>query len=56
VKDSPSNLFEGQKDQRTVSDTRWHFAMAGSYVAEIERMQEEVMGYLTRHASQPAPT
>ncbi len=27
--------------------------MAGGFRAEIERMQEEVLEYLTRHASQP---
>ena len=30
-------------------------AVASGYRAEIARMQEEVLEYLTRHASQPAP-
>ena len=30
-------------------------AMASGYKAEIERMQDEVLEYLTRHASQPVP-
>jgi hypothetical protein len=29
--------------------------MASGYRAEIERMQAEVLEYLTRHASQPLP-
>jgi hypothetical protein len=29
--------------------------MAGGYRAEIEKMQREVLEYLTRHASQPPP-
>lgn len=29
--------------------------VASGYRAEIVRMQEEVLAYLTRHASQPAP-
>ena len=28
-------------------------AVAGGYRAEIERMQQEVLDYLTRHASEP---
>ncbi len=31
-------------------------SMASGYRAEIEKMQREVLEYLTRHASQPAPT
>jgi hypothetical protein len=30
-------------------------AVASGYKAEIERMQGEVLGYLTRHASEPVP-
>ncbi len=30
--------------------------VAGGYRAEIEKMQAEVLAYLTRHASQPLPT
>ncbi len=30
-------------------------AVAGGYRSEIARMQEEVLDYLTRHASEPAP-
>jgi len=30
-------------------------AMAGSFIAEIEKMHREVMDYLSRHASQNAP-
>ena len=29
--------------------------MASGYRAEIEKMQREVLDYLTRHASQPVP-
>jgi hypothetical protein len=29
--------------------------IASGYVDEIEKMQKEVMEYLTRHASQPEP-
>jgi len=30
-------------------------AVASGYRAEIARMQDEVLEYLTRHASEPAP-
>jgi hypothetical protein len=30
-------------------------AVASGYRAEIARMQDEVLDYLTRHASEPAP-
>ena len=30
-------------------------AVAGAYRAEVARMQDEVLEYLTRHASQPTP-
>jgi hypothetical protein len=30
-------------------------SMASGYRAEIEKMQREVLEYLTRHASQPPP-
>jgi hypothetical protein len=30
--------------------------MAGAYLAEIEKMNTEVMDYLSRHASEPVPT
>lgn len=29
--------------------------MSGAYLAEIEKMHAEVMEYLSRHASEPAP-
>ncbi len=29
--------------------------MASGYLAEIEKMHAEVMAYLSRHASEPAP-
>jgi hypothetical protein len=29
--------------------------MAGAYLAEIEKMHAEVMEYLRRHATEPAP-
>jgi hypothetical protein len=31
-------------------------AVASGYRAEIERMQQEVLDYLTRHASEPVTT
>jgi hypothetical protein len=31
-------------------------SMASGYRAEIEKMQREVLEYLTRHASEPMPT
>jgi hypothetical protein len=30
-------------------------SMASGYRAEIEKMQDEVLEYLTRHVSEPAP-
>ncbi len=30
--------------------------MAGAYLAEIEKMNVEVMAYLSHHASEPMPT
>ncbi len=30
-------------------------AVASGYRAELERMQDEVLDYLTRHASEPIP-
>jgi hypothetical protein len=30
-------------------------AVASGYRAEVARMQQEVLDYLTRHASEPAP-
>lgn len=30
-------------------------AVAGGYRAEISRMQDDVLEYLTRHASEPTP-
>jgi len=30
-------------------------AVASGYKAEVERMQKEVLEYLTRHASEPVP-
>lgn len=31
-------------------------AVAGGYRAEVTRMQDEVLEYLTRHTSEPIPT
>jgi hypothetical protein len=48
--------FEGLVAQFRVTTSRAEFdLMAGSYLAEIERMHAEFMEYLKRHASEPAP-
>lgn len=48
--------FEGRVAQFRVSVPRENFpAMAEGYLAEIEKMYAEVMEYLRRHASEPAP-
>jgi hypothetical protein len=48
--------FEGLVVQFRVSVPRENFpAMAEGYLAEIEKMHAEVMEYLRRHASEPAP-
>jgi hypothetical protein len=38
----------------TATPTEFPF-VAGGYRAEIVRMQDEVLEYLTRHANEPAP-
>lgn len=48
--------FEGLVAQFRVSVQPENFtAMAGGYLAEIEKMHSEVMDYLSRHSSKPAP-
>jgi hypothetical protein len=48
--------FEGLVAQFRVSVPPEEFTlMAGGYLAEIEKMHQEVMEYLKRHANQPAP-
>lgn len=48
--------FEGLVAQFRVTASPGEFKlMAGSYLAEIENMHAEVMEYLGRHASDPAP-
>mgnify|MGYP000310910724 CR=1 FL=1 len=48
--------FQGLLAQLRVTATPAEFPLvAGAYRAEIVRMQDEVLAYLTRHASQPAP-
>jgi hypothetical protein len=49
-------LFEGWIAQFRVNVPKENFhAMAEGYLAEIEKMHAEVMEYLSRHASEPAP-
>jgi hypothetical protein len=40
---------------RVTARTDLFSSMASGYRAEIERMQQEVLEYLTRHVSQPLP-
>ena len=48
--------FQRLLSQLRVTATPEEFpAVASSYRAEIARMQDEVLEYLTRHASEPAP-
>ena len=50
------SYFEDLLAQMRVSARPEEFpSMAGGYRAEIEKMQREVLEYLTRHASQPPP-
>lgn len=39
--------------RKTARPTEFH-AMASGYIAEIEKMQKEVMEYLSRHISETA--
>jgi hypothetical protein len=49
--------FQSVLPQLRVTATPEEFPyVASGYRAEIERMQDEVMQYLTRHASEPIPT
>jgi hypothetical protein len=49
--------FQRLLSQLRVTATPEEFPLvAGGYRAELVRMQEEVLEYLTRHASEPAPT
>lgn len=48
--------FEGLVAQFRVTTSPAEFKlMASGYLAEIERMHAEVMEYLKRHVSEPAP-
>ena len=48
------SYFQGLLAQQRLTATPEEFpAVAGGYRAEIERMPEEVLTYLTRHASDP---
>lgn len=48
--------FQGLLTQLRVTATPDEFPLVASgYRAEIERMQREVLDYLTRHASEPVP-
>ena len=48
--------FEDLLAQLRVAASRELFpSMASGYRAEIEKMQSDVLEYLTRHVSQPAP-
>ena len=48
--------FEGLVAQFRVTTSSTEFAlMASGYLAEIDKMHTAVMGYLRRHASEPAP-
>ena len=49
--------FQRLLSQLRVTATPEEFPMvAGGYRAELVRMQDEVLEYLTRHASAPTPT
>lgn len=48
--------FEGLVAQFRVTTSPQEFKlMAGGFLNEIEKMHAEVMGYLGRHATEPAP-
>lgn len=48
--------FEGLVAQFRLTTSPEEFKlMAGGYLAEIEKMHAEVMQYLGRHSSEPAP-
>ncbi len=48
--------FRGLLAQLRVAATPEEFPLVASgYRAEIERMQEDMLAYRTRHASQPVP-
>ncbi|HXU40263.1 MAG TPA: hypothetical protein VN937_28155 [Blastocatellia bacterium] len=48
--------FEGLVAQFRVTTSPQEFKlMAGGFLDEIEKMHAEVMGYLGRHATEPAP-
>lgn len=48
--------FQNLLAQLRVTATREEFPfVAGGYRAEIERMQKEVLDYLSRHSSEPMP-
>jgi len=50
-------LFQGWVAQFRVTTTPTEFKlMAGAYLAEIEKMNVEVMAYLSHHASELMPT
>jgi hypothetical protein len=50
------SYFEGLVAQFRVTTSPAEFElMAGSYLAEIERMHAEVLEYLKRHISEPVP-
>jgi hypothetical protein len=49
--------FQRLLSQLRVTATPEEFPLvAGGYRAELIRMQDEVLAYLTRHASEPIPT
>jgi hypothetical protein len=49
-------LFQGWVAQFRVTTTPTEFKlMAGAYLAEIDKMNAEVMEYLSHHASEPMP-
>ncbi len=49
--------FQDLLAQLRVTATAEEFpAVASGYRAEVARMQEEVLGYLTRHVSVPIPS
>ena len=49
-------VFQGWLAQFRITTLPEEFpALASGYIAEIEKMHREVMEYLSRHASQPAP-
>jgi hypothetical protein len=50
------SYFYGLLAQLRVTASPEEFpAVASGYRAEVARMQQEVLDYLTRHASEPAP-